>query len=310
MGSQKIGGTRMKKVMVLMGGISSEREISLLSGTNVANALTSVGYHVIPHDLTTNINALIDVLHSEKPDVVFNALHGKYGEDGCVQGLLNMLQIPYTHSGVLASSVGMDKDMTRHIVSQNGVSVPKGSLMTKADFLAHEPIKPYVIKPNDEGSSVGVFIVLSDEDKEKALAHWSSNKKMLIEDYIAGQELSVAVLDGKALGVVEIVPKTGYYDFQNKYTDGATTHIIPAPIAPALYQEALKQAEKAHQAIGCRGVSRSDFRLNKTDLRFLEINTNPGMTKLSLVPEIARTCANMTYEQLVSHLVEEASCDT
>ena len=299
----------MKKVLVLMGGMSSEREISLLSGTNVANALTNVGYHVITHDLTADINALIMLLQTEKPDVVFNALHGKYGEDGCIQGLLNMLKIPYTHSGVLASSVGMNKEMTRQIVSKNGVSVPNGKLMTKADFLAHEPIKPYVIKPNDEGSSVGVFIVISDEDKENALLHWHDNKQMLVEDYVAGQELSVAVLDGKALGVVEIVPKTGYYDFQNKYTDGATTHIIPAPIAPALYQEALKQAERAHQAIGCRGVSRSDFRLDGTNLRFLEINTNPGMTKLSLVPEIARTCANMTYEQLVSHLVEEASCD-
>lgn len=299
----------MKKVLVLMGGISSEREISLLSGTNVANALENVGYHVITHDLTTDINALITLLRAEKPDVVFNALHGKYGEDGCIQGLLNMLKIPYTHSGVLASSVGMNKEMTRQIVSQNGVSVPNGKLMTKADFLAHEPIKPYVIKPNDEGSSVGVFIVMSDEDKESALLHWHDNKQMLVEDYVAGQELSVAVLDGNALGVVEIVPKTGYYDFQNKYTDGATTHIIPAPIAPALYQEALKQAKQAHQAIGCRGVSRSDFRLDETNLRFLEINTNPGMTKLSLVPEIAKTCANMTYEQLVSHLVEEASCD-
>ena len=299
----------MKKVLVLMGGMSSEREISLLSGTNVAKALTSVGYHVTTYDLTTDIDSLIKTINSEKPDVIFNALHGKYGEDGCIQGLFNMLKIPYTHSGVLASAVGMDKEMTRQIVSKNGVSVPKGQLMTKAEFLKHEPIKPYVIKPNDEGSSVGVFIVLSDEDKENALLHWHDNKKMLVEDYIAGCELSVAVLDGKALGVVEIVPKTGYYDFQNKYTDGATTHIIPAPIAPALYREALVQAELAHKALGCRGVSRSDFRLDETDLRFLEINTNPGMTKLSLVPEIAKTCANMTYEQLVSHLVEEASCD-
>ena len=199
--------------------------------------------------------------------------------------------------------------MTRQIVSQNGVRIPQGNLMTKTDFLTHEPIKPYVIKPNDEGSSVGVFIVLSDEDKNNALMHWPESKQMLVEDYIAGNELSVAVLDGKALGVVEIVPKTGYYDFQNKYTDGATTHIIPAPIPPSLYQEALKQAEYAHKALGCRGVSRSDFRLNQTELYFLEINTNPGMTKLSLVPEIAKTCTNMTYEQLVSHLVEEASCD-
>lgn len=299
----------MKKVLVLMGGMSSEREISLLSGTNVANALTSVGYHVVIHDLTADIDSLIKTINSERPDVVFNSLHGKYGEDGCIQGLLNMLKIPYTHSGVLASSVGMDKEMTRQIVSKNGVSVPKGQLMTKAEFLKQSPIKPYVIKPNDEGSSVGVFIVLSDEDKENALLHWHDNRKMLVEDYIAGRELSVAVLDGKALGVVEIVPKTGYYDFQNKYTDGATTHIIPAPIAPALYQNALTQAELAHKALGCRGVSRSDFRLDETNLRFLEINTNPGMTKLSLVPEIAKTCANMTYEQLVSHLVKEASCD-
>lgn len=299
----------MKKVLVLMGGISSEREISLLSGTNVVKALTSVGYNVVSHDLTSDINAFLRKITDEKPDVVFNALHGKYGEDGCIQGLLNMLKIPYTHSGVLASAIGMDKEMTRKTVSQNGVFVPQGQLMTKCEFLAHEPIKPYVIKPNDEGSSVGVFIVQTDADKENALLHWNNGKQMLVEDYIAGRELSVAVLDGKALGVVEIIPKTGYYDFQNKYTDGATTHVIPAPIPPVLYQEALIQAERAHQAVGCRGVSRSDFRLNETDLRFLEINTNPGMTKLSLVPEIAKNCADMTYEQLVSHLVEEASCD-
>ena len=159
----------MKKVLVLMGGMSSEREISLLSGTNVANALTNVGYHIVAHDLTTNINALITLLQTEKPDVVFNALHGKYGEDGCIQGLLNMLKIPYTHSGVLASSVGMNKEMTRQIVSKNGVSVPNGKLMTKADFLAHEPIKPYVIKPNYEGSTVGVFIVISDNKINKGV---------------------------------------------------------------------------------------------------------------------------------------------
>jgi len=304
----------MKKVMVVMGGLSSERDISLLSGKNVARALKESGYDVVPFDLTADLEQFIQALRQERPDVVFNALHGKYGEDGCIQGLLNMLCIPYTHSGVLASAIGMNKAMARYLVQQIGVPVAKGGLMTRQEFLADEPAMPYVIKPNDNGSSVGVTIVRTPEEQDEVLSRWPDEQRLLVEDYIPGKELSVAVLDGKALGVVEIVPKTGYYDFQNKYTTGAATHVIPAAIDPAVYAKAMESAERVHIMIGARGVSRSDFRLDDTGaqahLVFLEINTNPGMTALSLVPDIAKTCCNLTYEQLVSHLVEEAVCDT
>ena len=305
----------MKKVMVLMGGLSSERDISLLSGEQVSAALKRAGYTVVTHDLTTDIPAFIATLTREKPDVVFNALHGRFGEDGCIAGLLNLMKIPYTHSGVLASAIGMDKDRARRLVGHIGLTVAAGGLMTKDTFLRSEPPFPYVIKPNDNGSSVGVFIVRSVSDRDQALQNWTDDTPHLVEQYIPGRELSVAVLDGKGIGIVEIVPQTGYYDFKNKYTDGGARHLIPAPIAHDIYQKALHQAEMAHQALGCRGVSRTDFRLDdETDpqnpeLVFLEINTHPGMTKLSLVPDIAGRCQHMTYEQLVSHLVEEATCD-
>ena len=305
----------MKKVMVVMGGLSAERDISLLSGHQVAEALIRAGYTVITHDLTADISAFLTHLSLEKPDVVFNALHGRYGEDGCLSGLLNLLKIPYTHSGVLASAVGMDKNKARQAVRHIGLTVAEGGLMTKESFLKQEPSRPYVIKPNDNGSSVGVFIIRSDSDRNLALTHWPNNATRLVEQYIPGRELSVAVLDGRGIGIVEIVPKTGYYDYKNKYTDGGAKHLIPAPLPPDLYQTALRQAEQAHEALGCRGVSRCDFRLDdETDsqnpkLVFLEINTHPGMTNLSLVPDIALHCKQMSYEQLVSHLVEEATCD-
>lgn len=303
----------MKKVLVVMGGISSEREISILSGTNVSRALRNAGYQVVVHDLTDNMAAFIRILDVEKPDVVFNALHGKYGEDGCIQGFLDMMKIPYTHSGVLASSIGMNKDMTRRLVQNAGICVAVGGLVNRSEFLAKEPQMPYVIKPNDAGSSVGVFLVHNKEEREEALSRWPDTQELLVEAYIPGRELSVAVLDGQGLGVVEIIPKTGYYDFTNKYTNGAATHVIPAAIDPGLYQKAMIQAETVHRLLGCRGVSRSDFRLDETGIEprlvFLEINTNPGMTALSLVPEIARNCRQMEYEQLVAHLVEEAVCD-
>ena len=305
----------MKKVLVLMGGLSAERDISLLSGEQVASALIRAGYTVVTYDLTADISGLIEELIREKPDVVFNALHGRYGEDGCIPGLLNLMKIPYTHSGVLASAIGMDKNRTRQLVHNIGLTVAAGGLMTKDSFLEQEPPLPYVIKPNDNGSSVGVFIVRSTSDKEQALHQWTDNTSRLVEQYIPGRELSVAVLDGQAIGIVEIVPQTGYYDFKNKYTDGGAKHLVPAPIPPDLYQTALHQAELAHRVLGCRGVSRSDFRLDDTTdplhpkLVFLEINTHPGMTKLSLVPDIALHCRQISYEQLVSHLVEEAACD-
>ena len=304
----------MKKVMVVMGGMSSERSISLMSGENVAQALQQAGYEVVTHELTSDVARFIVALEREKPAVVFNALHGKYGEDGCIQGLLNLMKIPYTHSGILASAIGMDKAMARQLVQQIGVPVAEGGLRTRNEFLEQIPPMPYVIKPNDEGSSVGVYIVRTVEEQNAALDQWQADEEMLVEAYIPGRELSVAVLDGLALGVVEIVPKTGYYDYNNKYTEGAAEHVIPANVPADIYQKVSRMAEQAHLALECRGVSRSDFRFDETDpenpkLVFLEINTNPGMTSLSLVPEIARKCQQMSYEQLVSHLVEEAVCD-
>ena len=305
----------MKKVLVVRGGISSERDVSLNGGQVVAEALQKVGYTVVCHDLTEDTAALIRTLEREKPDVVFNALHGRGGEDGWLQGLLNLMRIPYTHSGVLASGIGMDKNMTRQLVQSIGIRIPKGALMTKEAFLAEEPERPYVIKPNNDGSSVGVSIVGSDVDKEQALASWPDGQERLVERYVPGRELSVAVLDGKALGIVEIVPKEGYYDFQNKYTAGAAEHLIPAPVAPDVARHACDWAEKVHNLLKCRGVSRTDFRLNDVAdpksprLFFLEINTHPGMTNLSLVPDIARISAGIGYEELVSRLVEEAACD-
>ena len=305
----------MKKVLVLMGGMSSEREISLMSGNQVSEALTKSGYDVVKYDLSYDVSDFIRVLNTEKPDVVFNALHGKYGEDGCVQGLLNLMKIPYTHSGVLASSIGMNKDLTRQMAKQSGLGVAEGCLMSKKEFLENEPKKPYVIKPNDDGSSVGVYIVHNETDKDKALCEWPEGECRLIEQYIYGRELSVTVFNDEAMGIVEIIPHIGYYDFKNKYTKGASNHVIPAEISDHIYQMALKQAEIIHKKIGCREVSRSDFRLDdvtcpdKPKLVFLEINTNPGMTELSLVPEIMRMCQNVSYEELVSRLVEGAKCD-
>ena len=300
----------MKKVLVVMGGFSDERDISLLSGHQVAEALTQSGYEVIPYDLK-DVTDFVENLKQVRPDVVFNALHGKYGEDGCIQGLLNLMKIPYTHSGVLASAVGIDKNKTRLLAKSAGVDVAAGGLMTREEFLANEPPMPYVIKPNDNGSSVGVFIVRDETGKKAALNVWQAGESRLVEDYIAGRELSVAVWENKGVGVVEIVPKTGYYDFKNKYSEGGAEHVIPAQIPPEIYELALNRAALIHQMLGCRGVSRSDFRFDETQGRlvFLEINTNPGMTALSLVPDIMRACQGTSYERVVSRLVEEATCD-
>lgn len=301
----------MKKVLVVMGGFSDEREISLLSGHQVVDALKQSGYEVIPYDLK-DVSDFVATLNRVRPEVVFNALHGKYGEDGCIQGLLNLMKIPYTHSGVLASAIGMDKNKTRLLAQSAGVDIAKGGLMSKEVFLAQEPPRPYVVKPNDNGSSVGVFIVQNDSDKKAALNAWPDGENRLVEEYIAGRELSVAVWDDKGIGAVEIVPKTGYYDFQNKYSDGGAEHVIPAPIPPDIYETAMKQAALVHHLLGCRGVSRSDFRFDEAHqnrLVFLEINTNPGMTALSLVPDIMRVCQGSSYERVVSRLVEEAVCD-
>ncbi len=317
MGSEKIGGGRMteRKVAVLMGGWSSEREISLQSGRGVLNALLTAGYNAFPIDFTPDLAAFVHTIQTEKPDVVFNALHGKYGEDGCVQGVLNILGVPYTHSGVLASALSMDKQKAKGVVAGLGVAVPAGKMVTLTDIQAGRGLPvPYVVKPNDEGSSVGVFIVMNPEQEAAMIRDWCfGGRTVLMEEYIPGRELSVAVTDDGPLGVVEIVPQSGFYDFKNKYAEGGARHLIPAPLDESLYQSLMTDAFRIHQAMGCRGVSRSDFRLDDTNpdtprAVFLETNVNPGMTQLSLVPDIARA-QGISYEQLVVRLVESAACE-
>ena len=300
-------GQKIKKVAVLMGGISSEREISFLSGNGVMDALEKLGYQTKAIDVTADLPKWIKSLTDFKPDVVFNALHGRFGEDGGVQGILNALKIPYTHSGVMASSVGMDKQMTRQMAMQIGIPVAMGGLKTKTAF---ERMKlPLVVKPNAEGSSFGVQIIKTTKDKKEMLKNWPENQKLLVEKYIDGRELSVAVLDGKALGCVELKVKKGWYDYQNKYAQDAVEHLIPAPVSTEQRKKLHLYAEKIHQFLNCRGVSRSDFRLSPTGrIYFLEINTNPGMTPTSLVPDMAQL-KKLSYEDIVNHLIQGASCD-
>lgn len=292
------------KVAVLMGGFSSEKDISLSSGRGVEKALKNLGYVTKAIIVCEDLSKLVADLKRFNPDVVFNALHGRFGEDGCIQGILNWLKIPYTHSGMLASSIGMNKEMTRKIAMQVKVPVARGGIKTKAEF---EKMKlPLVVKPNDEGSSIGVSLILNESDRKKI--KWPKNKELLVEEYIPGRELSVAVLDGKVLGTLELIPKKGWYDFKNKYKSGAVKHLIPAPVSPAIERKLCRYAEKVHNALGCRGISRSDFRLNKSRIVFLEINTSPGMTPTSLVPDIAKL-KHLTYEKLVEKLVRGARCD-
>lgn len=305
--------TQPKKVAVIMGGFSSEREVSLASGEGVAEALNRCGYTVEKIDVTEDMISFVHNLKAFKPDVVFNALHGTFGEDGCVQGLLNLMHLPYTHSGVDASALGMDKDQTRIVAQKVGVPVAKGGLKTKEEMVGFMPPLPYVAKPNADGSSVGVTIVRTPEEHEKLVQNWEQGAYKLVEEYIPGRELSVAVLNDEFLGTVEIVPKVGFYDFKNKYTAGTTDHIVPAPIPKEQEDLVAKYAVQMHKALKCRGVSRSDFRYDDTDpkhprLVFLEINTNPGMTPFSLVPDIAKH-KKISYDEVVDTLVKGAKCD-
>ncbi len=298
----------MKKVLVLMGGFSAEREVSLVSGKNIAEALVKKGYEVVEHDLTDG-RKFARVLEKEKPDVVFNALHGNWGEDGEIQGFLDVLQIPYTHSSMKASLLGMNKVLTKEIALKNGINTADYEVLTFKEFLQNGTrIKiPYVIKPSSDGSSVGVFIIQSKED-EKQIFYENQNIELLIEKYISGREITVSVLENKACCVTELKPKTDFYDYKAKYTNGLTEHVLPADLPKDVSKEAMNYARKIHQALGCNVVSRSDFRYNDKDgVVFLEINTNPGMTPLSLVPEQAKYIG-ISYEDLCARLVENAIC--
>lgn len=302
-----------KRVAVLLGGISSEREVSLVSGAAVASALRDKGYGVVEIDVGSNLAAVIEAL-SPAPDVVFNALHGRYGEDGCMQGTLDLLNIPYTHSGVLASALAMDKPMAKRLFEDAGIPCAKHVIASREDVLGGDVMEPpYVVKPFNEGSSVGVQIV-SDDASSAAMkaSEWTFGDKVMVEKYVPGREITVAIMGDRALGVTELRTDDGFYDYAAKYTEGRTTHIVPAPLPQSVYETAMAHALAAHKTLGCRGVTRADLRYDDTNqdpgmLIMLEINTQPGMTPLSLVPEQAAH-AGIEFGDLVSWMVENAAC--
>jgi len=304
--------SKQMHVAVLMGGWSNERPVSLMSGNNVADALEKLGYQVSRIDMDRNV---AQVLTGLRPDVVFNALHGVPGEDGSVQGMLDLMGIPYTHSGMVTSVIAIDKELTKQCLVPAGIPMPKGTILDSESLYAADPLpRPYVLKPLNEGSSVGVAIVTDDSNYGNPIARdakgpWQEFDRLLAEPFIKGRELTVAVLGDKALCVTELKPKSGFYDFDAKYTDGLTEHICPAEIPADIAQYMLDTALRAHQLLGCKGASRSDFRWDDAagmdGVFVLEINTQPGMTPLSLVPEQARH-VGISYEQLVDIIVKEA----
>ncbi len=304
-----------KRVALLMGGWSAERDVSLSTGAGCSAALKGAGYDVLEIDVTRDLKALLNLL-DPRPDVVFNALHGRFGEDGCIQGLLDMLAIPYTHSGVLASSVAMHKAFARHMLANVGIAIAPGEVMTRKELLEREePKRPYVIKPLNEGSSVGVHLVFEDDAPGLPFGpeDWPLSDEVLIETFIPGREIQVAVMGNKAIGAIEIQTERKFYDYHAKYEEGGSTHTMPAPIHAEAYREALEISVQAHRALGCRGVSRVDLRYDDTAGEpgkhyVLEVNTQPGMTPTSLVPEIAAH-AGISFEELVSWMVENARCD-
>ncbi len=302
-----------KHVAVLMGGWSAEREVSLRSGNACADALERLGaYRVSRIDVTRDIAATLRAL---KPDAALNVLHGRPGEDGTLQGMLEILGLPYSHSGVLASALAMQKDIAKTVLKAAHVPVPGGVVVSRAEAAKRHLLPPpYVIKPVAEGSSVGVFIVREDHKhppQELTRPDWTFGEEVLVEPYIRGKELTCAVMGDKALGVIEIVPAVKFYDYEAKYAPGGSIHLLPAPVSPEIYEECRRLSLLAHRALGCRGVTRSDFRYDDNlsgakGLACLEVNTQPGMTETSLVPELA-VHAGIGSEELVRWMVEDAS---
>lgn len=302
-----------KHVAVLMGGWSAEREVSLVSGAGVAKALEEEGYRVTAVDVQRDLAGLMQALTHPRPDVVFNALHGRGGEDGTIQGILEFLGLPYTHSGVQASAIAMDKAMTKRVLDTAGVRSPKGLVLTRGEITGggHPMPAPYIVKPVDEGSTVGVTLVREGQNSPVGDA-WTFGERALVEEFIPGRELTVGVMGERALAVTEITFQAQVYDYTAKYSAGHAVHTIPAAIPDAVALEAKRLAVLAHQTLGCRGVSRSDFRWDDSrpgtaGLYFLEINNQPGMTPLSLVPEQAAH-VGISYGALVGWLVENAGC--
>tara|TARA_B100000315_G_C14513313_1_gene558007 strand:+ start:64 stop:984 length:921 start_codon:yes stop_codon:yes gene_type:complete len=299
-------------IVVLMGGLSGERKISFLTGKACSEALKKKGYKVVDLDVK---GFFVDELKKLKPKAVFNALHGKYGEDGFIQTILESLAIPYTHSGVYASSLAMDKELSRLIFKKKKLRVPKYFMFQKDikeninKKLKNKRIRfPIVIKPINEGSSLGVYICDNKMQFRRNYKKLTENyNKIIVEEYIPGREIQVAVMGKKALGAIELIPKRKFYDYTAKYSSKAKTrHVMPAPLSTQKYKEVLTLAKKAHHALGCRGITRSDFRFFKNNFYLLEINTQPGMTKLSLVPEIAKYCG-IKFEELVEWMIKDAT---
>jgi D-alanine-D-alanine ligase len=299
-------------VVVLMGGWSNERPVSLMTGKGIADALTAKGYRVTSIDMDRDVALR---LSEAKPDVVFNALHGSPGEDGTVQGMLDLMGIPYTHSGLATSVIAIDKQLTKQALVPHGIRMPGGHVVQSESLYLSDPLaRPYVLKPVNEGSSVGVAIVTNEGNYGNPIGRdtdgpWQQFDELLAEPFIRGRELTVAVLGDRALAVTELKPKSGFYDFDAKYTDGMTDHICPANVPADVAQATLDMALKAHRVLGCRGASRSDFRWDDErgveGVYLLEVNTQPGMTPLSLLPEQARACG-ISYEDLVDIIVKEA----
>jgi D-alanine-D-alanine ligase len=299
----------LKHVAVLMGGWSAERDVSLRSGKACAAALEKIGgYRVSLLDVDREVAARLRDL---KPDAALNLLHGRPGEDGTLQGMLEILGIPYSHSGVLASALAMDKAKSKAVLAAAGVTVPGGGLFNRFEAAReHVMAPPYVVKPNAEGSSVGVFLVFEGANsppQQIVDPSWTYGEEVMIEPYIAGKELAVGVMDGKAMTITDIIPRTGFYDYEAKYGEGGSQHVVPAPIPPHAFEKALKLSEMAHAALGCRGVTRADLRYDdvKDILVLLEVNTQPGMTPTSLVPEQAAQ-QGVDFDRLVLWITEDA----
>jgi len=303
-----------KHVAVLMGGVSSERPVSLSSGSACADALEQQGYKVSRVDVGRDIGQVLTEL---RPDVAFNALHGPYGEDGRIQGILEYLEIPYTHSGVLSSALSMDKALAKTIVAGVGVPVAQSLIMNRFDIVGEHPMEPpYVVKPVNEGSSFGVVIVREDQSHPPQVLQsddWKYGDRVMVEKYVPGREFTCAVMGDRSLGVCEIIPVGhAFYDYDSKYAPGGSKHECPAKLSLNIYQKIEQLAVEAHLALGCRGVSRSDFRFDDRlpddqGLIWLEVNTQPGMTPTSLVPDIA-AAAGISFGELLRWMVEDASC--
>jgi D-alanine-D-alanine ligase len=303
----------MSRVAVLYGGMSAEREVSLSSGRQVIAALREAGYEVTPIEVGQDLRAVIAAL-DPRPDAVFNALHGRFGEDGAIQGVLDWLGIPYTHSGVRASALAMDKVAAKAIFQAAGLPVARGGMVDSAALEHADPMPmPYVIKPSNEGSSVGVEIMRAGDNRRAAVAAaWRFGPQALVEEYIPGRELTVGVMGDRALTVTDITSTTAFYDYEAKYADGGSRHVIPAKLHPEIFTQACDVALAAHRALGCRGATRADFRYDDTTgepgrLVLLEVNTQPGLTPTSLLPEQA-ALAGYSFASLCAWMVENAAC--